>query len=102
MNRIRTAKFRMSDRKNEDLTPGSPAERIGLVWPLTRELASLSKRYDAERRLQRHVTTLRGCIKTPRNDYADASDLTTGASRIGKFTSAASAAKAMSAYHIQP
>jgi len=48
----------MSDRGNEELTPGSPAERIGLVWPLTRELASLSKRYDAERRLQRHVTSL--------------------------------------------
>ncbi len=59
MNRTRTAKFRMSDRRNEDLTPGSPAERIDLVWPLTRELASLSKRYDAERRLQRHVTSLR-------------------------------------------
>lgn len=58
MDRGCTAKFRMSDRVDDDLTPGSPAERISLVWPLTRELASLSKVYDAERRLQRHVTRL--------------------------------------------
>ncbi len=34
----------MSDPRNDELTPGSPAERIGLVWPLTRELASLRYR----------------------------------------------------------
>jgi len=58
MNRTRTVKCQMSDRSKDDLTPGTPAERIGLVWPLTRELASLSKRHDAERRLQRHVTSV--------------------------------------------
>lgn len=58
MDRKQTAKFQMSDSINDELTPGSPEERISLVWPLTRELASLSKIYDAERRLQRHVTSL--------------------------------------------
>jgi len=48
----------MSDRRNDDFVPGTPADRISLVWPLTREIASLSKKHDAERRLQRHVTRL--------------------------------------------
>lgn len=38
--------------------PGSPAYRVGLVWPLTVEAVSLSRRYDAEQRLQRHVVRL--------------------------------------------
>lgn len=49
---------RMSDVRRDDLVAGTPAERIALVWPLTREVASLSKRHDAEQRLQRHVTGL--------------------------------------------
>ena len=56
MNRKHTAIYRMSDRRNEDFVPGTPVDRIGLVWPLTKEIASLSKKHDAERRLQRHVT----------------------------------------------
>ena len=36
----------------------SPAERVGLVWEITRELWSLRNRQDAERRLQRNVATL--------------------------------------------
>ena len=35
---------------------GTMCERIGMVWPLTREVVSLSKKYDAEQRLQRHIT----------------------------------------------
>ena len=31
-------------------------ERIGIVWPLTKEIASLSPKHDVERRLQRHIT----------------------------------------------
>lgn len=58
MNRKHTAIYRMSDRRNDDIVPGTPADRIRLVWPLTREIASLSKKHDAERRLQRHVTRL--------------------------------------------
>lgn len=34
------------------------AERIAMVWPLTVEAASLSKRHNVEQRLQRHVTKL--------------------------------------------
>ena len=58
MDRSLTAKSQMSDNDNDDFVPGTPAERIGLVWPLTREIATLSGRYDAEQRLQRHVTSL--------------------------------------------
>ncbi len=58
MNKKHTAKFRMSDRRNDDFVPGTPADRLSLVWPLTREIASLSKKHDVERRLQRHVTRL--------------------------------------------
>ena len=58
MNRTHTVEGRMSDDRREDIVPGTPAERIGMVWVLTREITSLSKRYDAERRLQRNVTML--------------------------------------------
>jgi len=58
LNRAKTARCRMSDRGNDSYVPGTPVERIALVWPLTREVSSLSKRYDAERRLQRHVAGL--------------------------------------------
>jgi len=34
------------------------AYRIGLVWPLTKEVASLNKRYDVEQPLLRHITRL--------------------------------------------
>jgi hypothetical protein len=49
---------RMTDHRNDDYVPGTPEERICLVWPLTREIASLSVKHDAERRLQRHVTCI--------------------------------------------
>ena len=58
MDRKHTAKYRMSDCSNQDFVPGTPTDRISLVWPLTREVASLNKKYDAQRRLQRHVTRL--------------------------------------------
>ncbi len=58
MNRSYTAIYQMSDHRNDNFVPGTPADRIGLVWLLTREIISLSKKYDAERRLQRHVTRL--------------------------------------------
>jgi hypothetical protein len=52
MNRKHTAKFHLSDSRNDDFVPGDPAERIKLVWILTREIASLSNRFDVEQRLQ--------------------------------------------------
>jgi hypothetical protein len=58
MDRKHTALYRMAERRNENFVPGTPAERIGLVWPLTQEIVSLSKKHDAERRLQRHITRL--------------------------------------------
>ena len=58
MDRKHTVKYRMTDRRTDDFVPGTPAERIALVWPLTLEVTSLSKRYDAKRRLQRHVTRI--------------------------------------------
>ena len=58
MNRENTVIYRMADRRNDDFVPGTPAERMSLVWPLTQEIASLSKKHDAERRLQRHITRL--------------------------------------------
>lgn len=34
-------------------------ECVGIIWELTRELWSISGGNNAERRLQRHITTLR-------------------------------------------
>ena len=36
----------------------SPAERVGFVWEITKELWSLRNRQDAERRLQRNAANL--------------------------------------------
>lgn len=58
MNKKRIVVRRLSDQRNDNFVPGTPAERIGLVWPLTAEIVSMSKKLDAERRLQRHVTRL--------------------------------------------
>ena len=60
MNGEHTATYQMSERRTDDFVPGTLADRISLVWPLTWEIASLSKGHDAEpeRRLQRHVASL--------------------------------------------
>lgn len=42
MDRSRVAKYRMSERRDDSYVPGTPAERMALVWELTREIASLS------------------------------------------------------------
>ena len=55
MDRTHTVTLRMAEVRTNEIVRGTPAERIGLVWPLTREVASLSKRHNVERRLQRHV-----------------------------------------------
>jgi hypothetical protein len=51
-------KYRITDHRKKDMIPGLPEDRTGLVWPLTREIASLSKKYNAERRQQRNITNL--------------------------------------------
>ena len=58
MDRKHTAIHRMTDNRNVDYVAGSAEDRILLVWPLTKEIASLSIKHDVERRLQRHVTRL--------------------------------------------
>ena len=58
MKREHTAKYQMRAKRNDDYVSGTPEYRIGLVWPLTEEVTSLSVKHDAERRLQRHVTCL--------------------------------------------
>jgi hypothetical protein len=50
--------IRQSDAANSGYVNGSMSERIALVWPLTCEALSLGKKYDAEQRLQRHITRL--------------------------------------------
>jgi hypothetical protein len=47
-----------SDHRNSGYVSGSANDRVALVWPLTCEAVSLSKKYDVEQRLQRHVTRL--------------------------------------------
>lgn len=56
MERGHTALYLMKDHQENNYVPGTPEERICLVWPLTREAASLSKKHDVEQRLQRDVT----------------------------------------------
>ena len=58
MDRKHTALCRMAEHQNDDYVSGTPKDRILLVWPLTKEIVSLSVKHDAERRLQRHVTRL--------------------------------------------
>jgi dTDP-4-dehydrorhamnose 3,5-epimerase-like enzyme len=58
MDKKQTAIYKMTDHWDDDYITGTPEDRIGLVWPLTREIASLSVKHDVERRLQRHVTCL--------------------------------------------
>jgi len=46
------------DSKNSGYVPGTKAERISMVWPLTCEIVSLSKKYDVEQPLQRHIINI--------------------------------------------
>ena len=58
MNRTLTRVGRTTDKRNDDYVPGAPSSRLSLVWPLTREAASLSRHHDVEQRLQRHVAVV--------------------------------------------
>ncbi len=49
-------KFRLSDEPPDAAAIAlPPAERVGLVWPLTIEAWSLRGDFDAESRLPRHI-----------------------------------------------
>ena len=50
--------IKATDPRNSGYFSGTKAERIALVWPLTCEAVSLSRKYDTEQRLQRHITHL--------------------------------------------
>ncbi|MBM3325776.1 MAG: hypothetical protein FJY65_02170 [Calditrichaeota bacterium] len=57
MNRQITRKCTLSDlRDDHGYVPGTPEERIAMVWEITKALCALSPYHDAERRLQRHIT----------------------------------------------
>ena len=51
-------KTKLSEHRDNDYMDASVQERIGIVWPLTKEIASLSPKHDVERRLQRHIAVL--------------------------------------------
>ncbi|MCL2007589.1 MAG: hypothetical protein FWG77_05835 [Treponema sp.] len=75
---------RQNDPKNSSYVPGTMAERIALVWPLTCEAVSLGKKYDAEQRLQRHITRFvsqKGCQT---KDLADVEYLTADKENVDK------------------
>jgi len=50
--------IRQSDQRNSGFVPGTMEERISMVWPLTCEAVSLSKKYDVEQPLQRHIVNI--------------------------------------------
>ncbi len=58
MERKKIAIHRMSERRNDDFVPGTPAYRIGLVWQLTCEALSLNENVDTEQPLLRHVVRI--------------------------------------------
>ena len=53
-------KLRMDDPEVQfdQPVPGTPAERLGMVWELMVEALSIGGKWNAEQRLQRHVTHL--------------------------------------------
>lgn len=59
MQRQYTAKGRLGSHEDDNYVEGSVSYRLGLVWPLTREVAALSPFHDPERRLQRHITSVK-------------------------------------------
>jgi hypothetical protein len=62
---IRHITIKKTTIKNEGdcFVQGTPSELVGYAWELTRETIALGGKYDAERRLQRNVTSItrRGC-----------------------------------------
>jgi len=58
MNRELLKIGRITDVEDGAFVSGSPGYRLSLVWPLTREVASLSSSFNVEQRLQRHITVI--------------------------------------------
>jgi hypothetical protein len=55
MDRMKIKTTSLRQREDNNFVPGTAVERISMVWPLTKEVASLSPKHDVERRLQKHV-----------------------------------------------
>ena len=49
---------KLSGHLDDNYVDASMEERIGMVWPLTMEVASLSPQHNVEQRLQRHIGIL--------------------------------------------
>jgi hypothetical protein len=47
-----------SDTRNSGYVNGTKEERLSMVWPLTCEVVSLSKKHDVEQPLQRHIVNI--------------------------------------------
>ena len=58
MDRTATRLLRKGEAEDIPICQGSIAERIGMVWPLTVEIASTFGVFNVEQRLQRDVTLL--------------------------------------------
>ena len=58
INRNIVRKSSLAGHRDDNYMDASVQERIGIVWPLTKEVASLSSKHDVERRLQRHIAVL--------------------------------------------
>jgi len=56
--RITIIRQKLADRENSGFVPGTMEERISMVWPLTCEAVSLSKKYNVEQPLQRHIINI--------------------------------------------
>jgi len=55
LNRQVVTKSALAGHADDNFVAGTEAERLGMVWQITREVAALSPQHDVERRLQRHV-----------------------------------------------
>ncbi|MGA1826104.1 MAG: hypothetical protein ACMUIP_15720 [bacterium] len=58
MNRSVTRKLSSDEEPNEKPMALSASESISFVWDLTKEVFSLTKKYDVESRLQRNVVNI--------------------------------------------
>ena len=59
MEKTITRKGKLATHTDDNYVPGTAEERIGMVWQITREIVSLSPYHNAERRLQRHITSFK-------------------------------------------
>lgn len=58
LNRNIVKKLKMSEDLDDGYVEATPGERFVMVWEITQDLWSFGGNGDAERRLQRDVTTL--------------------------------------------